>query len=195
VTSDAGPLATATTHASQTQHGWQSGKPTMSSPSVPRRPCVTDRIEPELVDVEATSTAVIRGVVPVAELAAFFDRSFATLASVTSTQGAEVTGPAFALYHGQPGETVDLEVGFPTAETVRPDGDVEPGALPEGRVARLLHCGSYDGLGASWERLQAWIVEQGHQPGPVLWEVYVTKPSPNMDPADLRTELIWPVAT
>lgn len=28
----------------------------------------------------------------------------------------------------------------------------------------------------------------------VTWEVYVTEPSPDMDPADLRTELNWPVA-
>jgi effector-binding domain-containing protein len=156
---------------------------------------MTDRIEPELGDVEATSTAVIRGVVPVADLAGFFDRSFATLASVMSAQGAVVTGPAFALYHGQPGETADLEVGFPTAETVRPDGDVEPSSLPTGRVARLVHTGSYDDLEASWEQLHTWIVEQAHQPGPVLWEVYITEPSPEMDPADLRTELVWPLAT
>jgi hypothetical protein len=27
----------------------------------------------------------------------------------------------------------------------------------------------------------------------VMWEVYLTEPSPEMDPADLRTELNWPV--
>jgi effector-binding domain-containing protein len=118
------------------------------------------------------------------------------LAGVLSAQGgADITGPAFALYHGQPGETADLEVGFPTAEAVRPDGDVEAGALPAGRVARLVHAGGYDELGASWQRLGAWIVERGHRPGPVMWEVYVTEPSPDMDPADLRTELVWPLAT
>lgn len=26
---------------------------------------------------------------------------------------------------------------------------------------------------------------------PALWEVYLTEPSPDMDPADLRTELNW----
>ena len=41
------------------------------------------------------------------------------------------------------------------------------------------------------ERLAAWMGEQGLTPGPVLWEVYVTEPSPDMDPADLRSELNW----
>lgn len=155
---------------------------------------MTERTEPELVDVAATSTAVVRGVVPVTDLAAFFDRSFTTLAGTVTAQGAAITGPAFAFYHAMPGETADLAVGFPTAEAVRPDGDVEASELPGGRVARLVHAGGYDDLAASWERLRAWIAEQGHQPGPVFWEVYVTEPSPDTDPADLRTELVWPLA-
>jgi effector-binding domain-containing protein len=26
-----------------------------------------------------------------------------------------------------------------------------------------------------------------------MWEVYLTEPSPDMDPAELRTELFWPL--
>lgn len=155
----------------------------------------TDQTEPELVEVELRSAAVVRGVVPVAELTGFFDRSFTALVAVLKAQGTGIAGPAFALYQGAPGETADLAVGFPVAGTLRPEGDVEAGALPGGRVARLVHAGSYADLGASWARLGAWITEQGHRPGPVLWEVYVTEPSPEMDPADLRTELNWPLAT
>jgi effector-binding domain-containing protein len=149
--------------------------------------------EPELVDSPSATTAVIRGVVRVAELADFFDRSFSRLATVLSDEGVAITGPAFALYHGQPTDTADVEVGFPTDRAVRPDGDVEPSSLPACRVARLVHHGSYGELGSSWERLQSWIEARGHTPGSDLWEVYVTEPSPDMDPADLRTELNWPL--
>ena len=38
--------------------------------------------EPELADMAATTTAVIRGVVPMAEIADFFDRSFTEIAAV-----------------------------------------------------------------------------------------------------------------
>ena len=102
-------------------------------------------------------------------------------------------GPAFALYHGTPGAVADLEVGFPTTGNVEAEGDVVAGALPGGRVARLVHEGSFDQLGSSWQRLADWIAAQGLHPGTELWEVYVTEPSPDMDPADLRTELNWPV--
>ncbi len=69
--------------------------------------------EPELADHAETTTAVIHGVVPMSEIAGFFDRSFAELAAVLTP-----TGPAFARYAGPPGETADLEVGFAAARKV-----------------------------------------------------------------------------
>ena len=149
---------------------------------------------PELVDVEATTTAVIRGVVPATDFAPFFDRSFTTLASVLAGQGVVVTGPAFAVYHGPVTDSANLEVGFPTASAVDPQDGVEPASLPAGRVVRAVHAGGYDGLAAAWAALRHWIDDNGIEPAGITWEVYVTEPAPDMDPADLRTELVWPVA-
>ena len=63
-------------------------------------------------------------------------------------------------------------------------------------MAKLVHHGGLDGLPeGAWERLAGWIDEKGLAPGADIWEVYVTEPSPDMDPADLRTELIWWLAS
>ena len=86
---------------------------------------------------------------------------------------------------------VELEAGFPVPAAVEPAGDVVPGSLPGGTAARVEHHGPYDRLGESWEALLAWLEAEGHQPGPVLWETYVTEPSPEVDPSDLVTELTW----
>ena len=149
--------------------------------------------EPAVVTLEPATTAVIRHVVPMDRLPEVFDRSFGALAAAVSAPGAGVAGPAFALYHGLPTDTVDLEVGFPTQRAVRADGDVVASALPGGRVARAVHAGSFDGLGAAWGRLRSWIDDQGLTAGETFWEVYLTQPTQDMDPADLRTELNWPV--
>jgi effector-binding domain-containing protein len=148
---------------------------------------------PELVTVEPATTAVVRGVVPVTELPGFFDRSFGALAQTLAAQQIAITGPAFALYRGPLAETADLEVGFTTATAVHADGDVTPGSLPGGTVARLIHAGGFDALSESWQRLRAWIDAAGLTPAQPIWEVYLTEPTPDMDPADLRTELNWPV--
>ena len=153
--------------------------------------------EPDVVSAPALVTAVVRDTVPMAALRDFFDVSFRDLARVLAAQGIVVVGPAFGRYRGPlgaPGDTIDIEVGFVTDRAVRPDGSVVPGALPGGRTARLTHAGAFDGLAASWERLRAWIEEQGLAPRTDRWEVYVTQPAPETDPATLRTELNWPVS-
>ena len=149
---------------------------------------------PELVTVEPVTTAVVRGTIAAEEVTDFFDRSFSVLSEAMGAQGMHPTGAAFSLYRGIPDETMDLEVGFPADRAIEPDGSVEAGELPGGQVARVVHAGSFDGLGEAWQRLGGWIAEQGLTPGETFWEVYVTEPSPEMDPADLRTELNWPVA-
>ncbi|SCK19173.1 GyrI-like domain-containing protein [Streptomyces sp. WMMB 322] len=148
---------------------------------------------PELVAFGGALTAVVRGVVPLAGLRDFFDASFRALGETLARQQVTVTGPAFGFYREPPKESADLEVGFATDRPVRPEGGVVAGSLPAARVARLVHHGSFDDLGASWERLHSWTHGQGLKPGPGMWEVYLTEPSPDMDPRDLRTELNLPV--
>jgi effector-binding domain-containing protein len=158
---------------------------------------------PEIVELDEQQVAVIAGQVAMAELPEFFDSSFGELAATLAAQGVGIVGPAFARYHGPPDDVADLEVGFPTDRAVSPTGSVTPSVLPAGRAARAVHEGSYDRLGESWERLGSWLAQQGQRPAESMWpesmwpksmwEVYVTEPSPDMDPADLRTELWWPL--
>ncbi len=152
-----------------------------------------EQTTPGLVTVEPVTTAVVKATIPSTEVTNFFDRSFGVLGGALAAQGVTPAGPAFALYHGVPDETMDLEVGYPTDRAIEPDGAVEAGGLPGGRVARVVHAGSFDGLIDAWQRLGAWIGEQGLTRGQPYWEVYLTEPSPDMDPADLRTELNWPI--
>lgn len=150
--------------------------------------------EIELVEVEQRPTAVVRGTVPMAELPSFFDSAFELLADALGQQAVQVSGAAFAMYHGAPTEVARLEVGFPLDTPVEPVGDVEASHLPAGKVARTVHRGAFDDLGESWGRLGGWIGDNGLVPSESMWEVYLTEPSPDMDPSDLRTELNWPVS-
>ncbi|GAA4664105.1 MULTISPECIES: GyrI-like domain-containing protein [Amycolatopsis] len=150
-------------------------------------------VEPEIVVAEPVVTAVIRRELPLAELSGFFDSAFQALPATIAAQGIEIAGPAFALYRSFTPERVDVEIGFATDRPVEPNGEVTPGKLPGGRIARLVHVGGYDGLPESWQRLHSWLGAQKLRPGSLWWEVYATKPSPEMDPAELRTELYLPL--
>jgi effector-binding domain-containing protein len=147
--------------------------------------------QPEIVTVDPATTAVVSGTFKMIDIRDVFDRSFSALGTTLATQGIAPMGPAFGLYHGEVGETVDLELGFVTDRPVQTDGDVHAGQLPGGPVARLVHVGGFGGLSGSWARLRTWVVDQGLVPGADIWEAYLVEPTPDMDPADLRTELNW----
>lgn len=149
--------------------------------------------EPDVVDLQPVTTATIRSVVAVDDLTAHFDRAFRLLAEAISAQGVTITGPAFSLYHDHPGETTDCEVGFPTDREIEPTGDVRPSSIPGGRVVRVVHQGAYDELPDAWDRLSIWMSDRGYGFGMPFWEVYLTEPRPDMDPAELRTELNLPI--
>ncbi len=146
--------------------------------------------EPQIVDEPEHITMVVRGKsVPMSELTSFFDSSFGKLAAVIGAQGVQPLSAAFALYHGAPSDVADLEVGFVTSEPIEPTGDVVVSSLPSGQVLRTVHNGSFDGLGPAWGDLFGYATSRGLTPSDQMWEVYLTEPSPDMDPAELRTEL------
>jgi effector-binding domain-containing protein len=81
----------------------------------------------------------------------------------------------------------------PVTAPVAAAGRVKPGQLPATTVARTVFQGAYEGLGAAWGEFDAWIVANGHTPGPDLWECYVAGPESSSDSASWRTELNRPL--
>ncbi|CAN7525845.1 GyrI-like domain-containing protein [Terrabacter sp. LjRoot27] len=148
----------------------------------------------ETVETPEQDTAVIRGQVPMDDLPAFFARTFAATAAALSAQGVPPSGPPFGLYHGMPGDTVDVEAGFPVASRITAAGDVEPGTLPAGRAVEVVHVGPFDTMGETYGELQRWMGERGLRPGPDVWESYLTDPERQPDPATWRTVIHWAVA-
>lgn len=133
---------------------------------------------------------------PMAEMAAAFDSAFTALFPALQAQGIQPVGPAFALHTRMPTDTVDMEVGLPVdrapADQLTPASGValRSSRLPAGRIAIVSHLGSYDGLGEAWGSFMQAVSAAGHEPALPFWEIYVTEPSPDMDPATLRTDLV-----
>lgn len=148
---------------------------------------------PEIIRVDAQTTAVVADTVPMAEIGSFFERAFCAVAEVVARQGVTPTGAAFGYYPSMPTDTIDVEVGMVTDRPVAPEGEVVASELPAGEVAHAIYVGSYESLGAAYGELAQWIAAQGRQPAVGMWEVYLTEPTPETDPSSMRTELFWPL--
>ena len=147
------------------------------------------------IDRPTVRIAAVRATVPVAELVAYFDRTYSTVGDVVGRRGWTRSGPALAWYHGMPGDTVDITGGFPVEGA--PLGPVSDGVevleLPGGATLEATHTGPYDQLPAAWDRLEQERAALGVDGRGDFWEEYVTDPSPDGDPAANVTRLVLPL--
>lgn len=132
---------------------------------------------------------------PMDELPALFDAVFSRLFPALAEAGVEPAGPAFSLYTRPPTDTVDIQVGVPVATGLSQALDLGddltaiPAELPGGSIGAISHLGGFDGLAEAWNAHMQALVAAGHHPDMPFFEVYVTEPNPEMDSADLRTDL------
>lgn len=165
---------------------------------------------PAIVEAPERVTAVVAVAgFPADRLPLLFDAVFTRLFPALGQAGVRPVGAAFALYPRVPDPTVDLEVGIPVDRVLEGTIDLGPlvapgqdavaleartSALPGGRIATAVHHGGYDTLGQSWQTLMGTLASRGTPAGTPFWEVYTTEPTPDMDPATLRTDLFTALA-
>ena len=127
------------------------------------------------------------------DLPPFFARAYGAVAAAAAGQGLEVAGEPFAFCPNTPTEVVEVAARFPVSGAVQPAGDVVPMELPGG-------AGSHDGprrtvrhLHETSAQMREWMAAQGLTPADHMWEVCLTDPSTEPDPASWRTRIFQPV--
>jgi effector-binding domain-containing protein len=104
-------------------------------------------------------------------------------------------GPAMCVYREMTAEAIAFAAGFPVAEDDVPEStQVQRIRLSGGKAATLLHWGPYGGLPDAQQRLAAWMAEHGLTGDGTLWEIYWADMSHVSHEAELRTELVAPLA-
>ena len=147
-----------------------------------------------VIHTAAQHTAVVHAQVPVQDLPAFFQRAYGQVLEAVRAQRAAPVGPPFAMYHGMPGATVDVEAGFPVSAEVPASGEVVPGTLPAGEAVEAVHVGPYDRLADTYADVQAWMAEHHLSSGADMWESYLSDPQSEPDSSRWRTLVVVPTA-
>lgn len=156
----------------------------------------------EIRDLTPRPAVVVRLRAPTDRLGDLFDEFLPQVAKRISDLGGEPVGAPFGRYHAYGPDEVDVEIGVPVTVPVAnlrssdeaERGEVASGELPGGRVAVTVHRGAYETLNATYKRLEAWLREHGHTPGSAPWESYIDDPGDMSNVADVRTEVVWPLA-
>ena len=140
----------------------------------------------------AQPTAVATATLPVEEIGPWLGKSYASVAALISDRGAEFAGPPFARYHRLGDGRFVVEAGFPVSAAIDGSGDVRCSELPEGPVAITVHVGPYSEMEPAYQALAAWVEEHGGELAGDAWEIYLSDPASEPDPATWRTEIVQP---
>lgn len=137
-------------------------------------------------------TAAMKATLSPAEMPRWFADAFEATETVAASQGAPPNGPPYARYHVLDGGRFEVEAGFPVPHPITTEGPVYPSELPEGLAARTTHVGPYERLGEAYRSLEVWVTEHGGEITGDPWEIDLSDPEAQPDPATWRTDVVMP---
>ncbi len=142
--------------------------------------------------LDEQDTAVEYATLAVAEIGPWLGKAFREVAAYLGRKGAGPAGMPFARYHRVADDRFDVEAGFPATTPTSGEGDVEPSDLPQGLAAVTVHVGPYGAMEPAYAALAEWVRAHDGEPVGDTWEVYLTEPDADSDPATWRTEIVMP---
>jgi len=103
-------------------------------------------------------------------------------------------GSLFGIYYNSPDEVkpeeLQWEVGFPVTPQVMPQSPLEKKQWSFTQVAAATHTGPYEKTGETIAKIYEWMEANGYAQAGPLMERYLTMPTPDIKPEDMKSE-IW----
>ncbi len=116
-------------------------------------------------------------------------------------KGIEIAGPPVFVCHEESREDVmkaaeegnaDVEVALPVSLEAEGCDSVKRYELPGGSMAKIVHKGPYQECSPTYDKLFAWLCEQGKKATGPVREVYVNDPR-DIPPEEILTEIYAPI--
>jgi len=147
---------------------------------------VVETVQPELI-------AAVRSTVLVGDVGRAWRLALDQVWAFLHANPQQVRGHNLFLYHHptRDGEPMEVDFGVQVAGRFEPAGNVHCVETPAGEVARTVHVGPYDQIGAAHAAIQAWCASHNRTIGAASWETYGDHTD---DPTLLETTVTtcWP---
>ncbi len=146
----------------------------------------------EINERAAQPVLSIRTRVTVQDLARVSGQSYGAIAQYLGELGEQPAGAPFAAYYNMDMQDLDVELGFPVARPLLGKGEIQPGEIPGGLLASVMHIGPYADCGPAYEALTQFVKDHGHTATGVAYEMYLNDPSVT-PPEQLMTQVVFPL--
>ncbi|MFC5270235.1 SRPBCC family protein [Adhaeribacter terreus] len=105
----------------------------------------------------------------------------------------EFAGHPSAIYHKYDPKAIEFEAIIPVNKAGKTNGEIVAKKVKGGPVAMISHYGPYEGTYNAHMAMDKWLQENNKQVKGAPWEVYVTDPGKEKDPAKWLTEIYYPL--
>ncbi len=129
-------------------------------------------------------------------------RMLPNLFEYAMSNSARIAGPPMFIWHEKSIEeaqiadqegNADVEVCVPIAEKIPETDAIKCYELPGGKMAKIVHKGPYEASGPAYEKLFAWIEENGKELSGPIREAYLNDPR-EVGPEEILTVIYAPVS-
>jgi effector-binding domain-containing protein len=120
--------------------------------------------------------------------------AYQEIVAFMTEHGIEMTAQPMAITRGWDARDYSFEAAIPVSSTDVPvAGNVQVGQSPAGLAVRVVHKGSYDSMGLSYEKLSAFMAANQLEEGRVSWEHYISDPG-QMPASEIITHIYFMIA-
>lgn len=152
-------------------------------------------IEVKVRQRESALALTKRCLVRISDIGPAIASAFGEIYGYLGAHRVATSDPPFVIYTSMPGpdSPFEIEVCAPVRGAIDPPAAWRLTELPAGTFASTVHAGSYETLGQTYARFDAWLTDHGYAKAGPPREVYLSEPA---TPPDLtRTVIEYPVLT
>jgi effector-binding domain-containing protein len=127
--------------------------------------------------------------------AAVYGATYGEIGAFMASQQISQAGAPIAIAHmfDEATRMMDIEIAIPISGTATPPAGLTFGTIPAGKALKHSYTGPYENLEPEWNKLSGYVQCSGAKTRYSPYEVYLTDPGNEPDPAKWQTDLIWPV--
>ena len=146
----------------------------------------------EVVEVEPQQIMFIKDSTTTSQISEKLGELYTDLSIYLEVSGAAKAGMPLAIYHYYSEEKVVLSAALPFDGSIQPNGRIQIGSTPGGKVIKGEHYGDYNLTGTMHENIELYANERELTMQDLCWEVYDNDPT-MVDSSEIKTSIYYPL--
>ncbi len=149
----------------------------------------------EVTEVLSMPALSVKDSVYVTDIGTFLETYYPMLYMYALRNETSPTGHPYAVYH-EPWDSLGMnfiEAGITTTKQISGENEIQSVMSPGGKAVKAIYFGPYEDVSPVYRAIKQYMEVLKLEPAGNPWEVYITDPTQEPDPAKLETIVYFPV--